>query len=203
MADMVIWALLGYLCGSLPFSYWIGLRVLRTDIRRYGDGNPGATNVFRAGGRAWGVVALLLDYAKGVIPVAAARELGDLSGWALVPVAWSPIIGHGFSAFLRFRGGKSVAVTFGVWSALTMYRAPVVLGVCLTIAYAIVSVDAWAVILATIGLLAWALVAGWEAPLLAVWSGNALLLAWKHRRDLGRPVGLRPWVRRRVQSWRR
>lgn len=190
MADVLIWTLLSYLCGAMPFSYWIGLRVLRADASRRGAGDLGVA------GRGWALVAWLFDFAKGAIPVAAARDAGGLSGWEIVPIALAPIVGHLFSAFLRFRGGRSIAVTFGVWTALTLYQAPIVLAVGLTLAYALVSASGWAVMLAMLLLLGWALVAGWGAPLLATWSGNVLLMAWKYRRDLQQRVGLRPWVAR-------
>ena len=61
----LIWTFIGFLLGSLPFSVWLGRLVLRTDIRRYGDGNPGGTNVLRVGNRGLGVLVILLDMLKG------------------------------------------------------------------------------------------------------------------------------------------
>jgi hypothetical protein len=67
------------------FSYWIGLVALRRDIRTVGDGNPGASNLMRAGGKGWGILGLLLDYAKGIAPVLAARSVGGIEGSTLIP----------------------------------------------------------------------------------------------------------------------
>jgi acyl-phosphate glycerol 3-phosphate acyltransferase len=66
-----------FLLGSLPFSYWVARRVSGADLRAVGSGNPGATNVLRVAGKGPAAWALLLDIAKGVIPVAAAIELGE------------------------------------------------------------------------------------------------------------------------------
>src|SRR5215216_5631647 len=96
----VIWAGIGFLCGSLMFSYWIGRWVLHRDIREVGDGNPGATNLLKAGsganGIALGIFALLLDVLKGALPVAFAKYVLGMMGAPLAIVAVSPIFGHAF-----------------------------------------------------------------------------------------------------------
>jgi glycerol-3-phosphate acyltransferase PlsY len=188
--------LVGFLSGSLPFSVWIGRLIARTDIRRYGDGNPGATNAWRAGGWKAGVPALLLDYLKGAVPVSLAHFAAGLSEWWLVPVALAPIFGHAFSPFLRFRGGKAIAATFGAWTGLTIWAGPTVLGLSLGLAYALNATDAWSAVLGLFGLLAYLLASGASAPFLAVWVGNLALVLWKHRRDLRTPPRPRPWLRR-------
>ena len=115
-----VWFIIGFGCGALPFSVWVGRLALRTDIRSYGDHNPGATNVIRAGGWQWGALALLLDYFKGAIPVGVAHFFMGLEGMALAIVALAPVLGHAYSPFLGFRGGKAVAATFGIWTGLTL-----------------------------------------------------------------------------------
>ncbi len=196
VGPVVLWALVGFFSGSLPFSVWIGRLVARADVRRYGDGNPGATNAWRAGGWKAGVPALLLDYLKGAVPVSLAHFAAGLSEWWLVPVALAPIFGHAFSPFLRFRGGKAVAATFGAWTGLTIWAGPTALGLSLGLAYALNATDAWSAILGLFGLLAYLLASGAPAPWLAVWVGNFALVLWKHCRDLRTPPRPRPWLRR-------
>jgi acyl-phosphate glycerol 3-phosphate acyltransferase len=104
---------------------------LEVDIRQFGDGNPGGTNVWKAGGPRWGITAILLDGLKGLIPVSLALYQGEVSGWWVFPVSLAPIMGHVFSPFLNFRGGKALATTFGVWTALTLYQVPIVFGISL------------------------------------------------------------------------
>ena len=72
---LIFWTLLAFLCGSIPFSLLVGFWLLEVDIRRYGDGNPGAANVIRVGGWRVGMLATLLDSFKGAAPVGAASYL--------------------------------------------------------------------------------------------------------------------------------
>lgn len=103
---------LSFLVGSIPFGlvFTIGSGV---DIRRTGSGNTGATNVLRAVGKKAAVLTLMGDLFKGVAAVALARTLG-LGPVAEGAAGLSAIIGHDFSVFLRFRGGKGVATSLGV-----------------------------------------------------------------------------------------
>jgi glycerol-3-phosphate acyltransferase PlsY len=203
----LIWTALAFLAGSAPFSVWMVRLLLDDDVRRYGDGNPGARNAWKAGGWCVGLPALLLDYLKGAVPVGLAHFAAGLSGWSLVPVALAPVAGHAVSPFLGFRGGKALAVTFGVWTVLTLGEAPTVLGLLFALWLAVLSNDAWAVMLGMLGLLIYLLLRSlvwpgqWQdlAPyLLAVWGGNLLILASKQRQELHQPVRLRPWLAKRV-----
>jgi glycerol-3-phosphate acyltransferase PlsY len=199
MIALLIWITGSFLAGALPFSVWIGRLVLRTDIRRYGDGNPGATNVLRSGSRGWAAVALLLDSFKGAIPVGLAYFGAGLSGWSLIMVTIAPVLGHAFSPFLGFRGGKAVAVTFGVWAGLTLWVGPTILGLGLGLWFAIVAVDGWAMMLAMATWLIYLLVRQPEPSFLMIWAANTLILAWKHRTDLGRWPGLRSRLKSKRQ----
>jgi glycerol-3-phosphate acyltransferase PlsY len=181
---MPLWFILAFLSGSLPFSVWVGKIALGKDIQQYGDKNPGSANVFRAGSKFWGAVALLLDFLKGAIPVAIAYSLFQLEGWALTAVALAPILGHAFSPFLKFRGGKALAVTFGVWCGLTLWLVPTLLGISFAVWLKAVKVAGLAVVLGLLSLLPALL---WLQPpfaWFAIWLGNTIILAWKHRPDL-------------------
>lgn len=188
----IFWIIISFFCGALPFSVWVGQLVLRRDIRAYGDGNPGAANVFRAGNKKWGVLAILLDGFKGAIPVGIAHYLVGLDGWGLTAVAIAPILGHAFSPFLRFRGGKALAVTFGVWLGLTLWWGPTALGLAFAFWLWLLTVEGWAVLAGMLTFLGVLLLVGVSPALLGAWLGNALILAWKHREDLRKKVGIRP-----------
>jgi glycerol-3-phosphate acyltransferase PlsY len=182
MITNFLFVLLAFLSGSLPFSVWIGRWALQTDIRGVGDGNPGATNVWKAGSKAWGVLAVLLDFAKGAVPVAIFHYgLGGEGGW-LTAVSLAPILGHAFSPFLRFRGGKALAVTFGVWTGLTLWFGPTVLGVAFAVWLIILRKDVGAVLLGMGTLLLVLLLVTPDPVYIWVWVGNFLILAWKHRK---------------------
>jgi acyl phosphate:glycerol-3-phosphate acyltransferase len=115
------WLLLGlaYVLGSLPTSYLAGRWVRGIDLRKHGSGNLGATNAFRILGWRAAAPVVAVDVAKGLVPTAL-FPLWDgsaASGWALAYGA-SAIVGHVFSVFVGFRGGKGVATSAGVFLAL-------------------------------------------------------------------------------------
>jgi len=138
------WIAAGLVLGSIPFSLWIGKIFLHTDIRRYGDGSPGATNLARAGSKTLYVIAALLEAFKGTVPVWLAQLLSGITGWELAAVAVAPVMAHAFSPFLKFRGGMGVATTFGVWLALTGWLGPVVLALCIGLMFIIQKNWVWA-----------------------------------------------------------
>ncbi len=192
----LIWVLVGFLLGAIPFSVWLGKLVLHTDIRRYGDGNPGATNVFRAGNVGVGLLAVCLDMLKGAAPVALARYVFGATGWGLVAVTVAPILGHAFSPFLRFRGGKALAAAFGAWTAHTVPFGPFVMGFSVLAFHKLQTIPGWAVMAALVVLLGFLLLTDAGRPLLAAWVATGILLAWTHRADLRRRPELRPGVKK-------
>ena len=143
----ILWTAIAFLSGSLPFAVWLGLLFARADVRQYGDGNPGTANAWRAGGWRVGVLTLVLDWLKGALPVGLAHFVGHIAGPGLVPVALAPVLGHAFTPFLGFRGGKAVAVTFGIWTGLLPGEGPVILGLLLTLFYFVQTNSSWAVML--------------------------------------------------------
>jgi acyl phosphate:glycerol-3-phosphate acyltransferase len=106
-----------YLVGSVPFGYVVGRVFYRRDIRAQGSGNIGAMNALRTLGRGGAIAVLLLDALKGFVPtVWAATAFPGQPVGALVAAA--AVLGHCFSPWLRFRGGKGVATSFGALFAL-------------------------------------------------------------------------------------
>ncbi|BDI30789.1 glycerol-3-phosphate acyltransferase 2 [Capsulimonas corticalis] len=106
--------LLSYLCGSIPIGLITGKMVKGIDIREYGSGNIGATNVWRTLGPVCGSIVFAADVAKGLIPVVAAHHLPHISPWFIVFTGLAAITGHNASPFLKFKGGKGVATSVGV-----------------------------------------------------------------------------------------
>jgi glycerol-3-phosphate acyltransferase PlsY len=188
----LFWTLVGFFLGSIPFSLVLGKFLAKTDIRMLGDGNPGGTNAFKAGGAKAGIPAILLDMLKGFLPVYLAQKYG-LAGWSLVPVCLAPILGHAFSPFLRFRGGKALGPTAGAWIGLVgLWVFPIygVLAIPLTVFQ---SEDAWSANAGMIALLGYSILFG-ETWMVAFAALNAILIAWTHRRTLVHPPQLRAWV---------
>jgi glycerol-3-phosphate acyltransferase PlsY len=192
MLDLIFWTLIGFLLGSIPFSLLIGRMIAKKDIRTVGDGNPGGTNAIKAGGLKAGIPAILLDISKGFLPVFLAQKYG-LMGWSLIPVGLAPILGHAFSPFLRFRGGKALGPTGGVWLGLVgLWAFPIYAALALP-ATMIQSEDAWSANAGMLSLLGYAVLFG-EPWLVAFTVLNAFLIAWTHRRSLAHPPQLRSWV---------
>jgi glycerol-3-phosphate acyltransferase PlsY len=108
---------LGYLIGSLPFSFLVG-KLRGVDLRTVGSGNTGASNVWRTCGFKWFVVALSLDVLKGFVPTALAYRVLHVDPLATALVGLAAMVGHVYPAFLRFKGGKAVATTGGVMFAI-------------------------------------------------------------------------------------
>src|SRR3989338_148119 len=99
-----------YLIGSIPTAYWMGRLCKGIDIRRHGSGNVGATNAFRVLGKIPGSIVLLVDVLKGAVAV---TIVGDLFGLehvgSRVLLAVAVVMGHNWTIFLNFKGGKGIA----------------------------------------------------------------------------------------------
>lgn len=194
---MVPYALipLAFLCGSLPFSVWLGKSLLGVDVRKFGDGNPGAANAFRTGNKLLGLLVLLLDISKAAAPVGWAYFNLEIRGFPMLLIAIAPILGHVFSPFLGFKGGKALATALGVWIGLSIWKLslPAVAGVSLGIA--LFTPPGWAVLFALGSILAVLLLWLPDPLLLSVWVCQVVILAWTHRVDLRRGIHLRPWLK--------
>ena len=129
---IILYVVLEYFCGSLMFSYWLA-RLAKKDLTQVGDGNPGAFNLWHAAGFKLGLAGVVLDFLKGYFPLVILTEHHFIEGIEIIPVSLAAILGHMFSPFLHFRGGKAIAVTFGIWSALTGFEVSLVYAIILAI----------------------------------------------------------------------
>lgn len=113
---MILWAIFGYLLGSVPFGLVITRALGLGDLRQIGSGNIGATNVLRTGNKGAALATLLLDSGKGAIAVLLARHFGGET--AAILAGGAAFLGHCFPIWLRFKGGKGVATFLGTVIAL-------------------------------------------------------------------------------------
>jgi glycerol-3-phosphate acyltransferase PlsY len=118
-----------YLCGSLSFAYWAG-RLNGKDLRLHGSGNLGATNAGRVLGWNWFALVFTLDIAKGLAPVLLSHQAHD--PWLPIAVAAAAVLGHVFTCFHGFKGGKAVATSLGVLIGLAPPAAGIIFGSWLT-----------------------------------------------------------------------
>jgi acyl phosphate:glycerol-3-phosphate acyltransferase len=114
--------LVAYGLGSVPFSFLVARLFGVADVRRVGSGNVGATNVLRTAGPSAGILAFLLDAAKGAIAVLVVRTIGG-EGWVPAASAVAAVVGHMYPVWLRFEGGKGVATGFGAFLPLAPLAA--------------------------------------------------------------------------------
>ncbi|MCK9329771.1 MAG: glycerol-3-phosphate 1-O-acyltransferase PlsY [Candidatus Cloacimonetes bacterium] len=124
--------------GSIPFAYIYGKLFRNIDIRNFGSGNIGATNVLRILGKKAGIIVLILDMLKGFLPVFIVKEILQWNmeyAWLPVLIGIFAILGHTFTIFLLFKGGKGVATAAGVFLALT----PIVLLIAFSFFIAVVA----------------------------------------------------------------
>lgn len=184
MISVVLWVFIAYLFGSLPTGFVITKLVKGIDIREHGSGNPGATNVNRTIGPAWGTLTFVIDILKGFIPVfLAAKFIG--SGPLLLLVALAAVAGHMWTVFLNFQGGKGVATSAGIFFALL----PLPTACAFVIFTAIVAATGYVSLgsmLAAISLTVIAFLT--KQPLfLSVFAlAVCLLIIFKHRPNIGR-----------------
>ena len=182
MADIVVVAL-GYLLGSVPFAFLVARRG-GVDLRETGSGNVGAANVLRTRGLARGLAAAGLDAAKGALAVVLAQRLAD---GAAAPVAagLAAVIGHIYPVWLRFRGGKGVATTGGMFAVLAPVAVVIAAVAFVLTAAATRYVSAGSV--AAAATLAAATIASDAPAAVAVGSAvAAVMIIHRHRRNLGR-----------------
>ena len=186
--------LIAFACGSLPFSVWTARLLTGKDVRTYGDGNPGAANAFRTGSPLAGLLALMLDISKATVPVGLAYFNLGIRGLPMFLIAIAPMLGHMFSPFLRFRGGKALATTLGIWIGLTLWKASLPCALGAVVGILLFTPPVWSVALGMSAVLATVWIALPDPLLFAVWAAQILLLAWTHRADLRQGLHLRPWL---------
>lgn len=116
-----------YLCGGIPFSYIAGKVTRGIDLREHGSGNLGASNTFRILGAGVAIPVLIMDIAKGYVPVVVALSLAKQAGvadhWLGVTAMFASILGHLYSPYLKFSGGKGIATSAGAFFGLAPWAA--------------------------------------------------------------------------------
>lgn len=173
-----------YLLGSVPFAI-ISSRVFGlADPRKYGSGNPGATNVLRSGNKAAALLTLVGDCLKGAVAVWAAQALGFSAAEAAL-AGLAAFFGHVFSLFLRFNGGKGVATALGVLLGISPWLALVSLGVWLATALITRYSSAAALAAAVSAPLAGHFLVGSPA-VVAMLLAMAAVLVWRHAANIRR-----------------
>ena len=177
----------------------MGNLLVRKDVRSMGDGNPGVVNAWKLGGWALGTLSLILEVSKSLVPVYFATSYLDQPsgiesqiGLALVAVA--PVVGHGWSPFLRFKGGKALAATWGSWIAITGGGAFPIGCILLGSIHAFQKNHAITVTLCVALFLVVFLPLQMQPFIALFWVANMIIIIWKHRAEYSDGIVLRKWV---------
>ncbi len=175
-------AVIAYLVGSIPFAVVVSRAMGLPDPRSFGSGNPGATNVLRSGSKAAAVLTLAGDALKGWLPVWVSVRMG-LEAEVVAIVALAAFLGHVFSVWLRFRGGKGVATAAGVVLALDWRVGLAALGAWLVVVVATRYSSLGAIVSAVVvpAVAYWLLGTG---PVFAASCAMCAVLVWRHEANI-------------------
>ena len=187
----IMFIVTAYLLGSIPFGKLIAKRVAHINITQRGSGNIGATNVARELGITWGLVTLLLDMLKGFLPVFLYAhyilQVGFEFEVCLSAIGLAALLGHQFSIFMRFRGGKGVATAIGIYLVISPLACLMAIIVFILTVYRwdFVSLGSMLAAIVMPGLLA---LFGKSQPLVTTSIIVAALICFKHKGNIKRLV---------------
>ena len=175
-----------YLLGAIPASYVAGRLAKGIDLREHGSGNLGATNTFRVLGAKVAAPVMLFDVLKGTFPVVAFSQWDNTADWRWeLAYGAAAIVGHVFSIYMRFRGGKGVATSAGVFGALAPVPLLAGFGAWLLVLKGMRMVSAASILAAlTVGILVWIVPTRTEVRWLGV--AMAAFIVFAHRGNVAR-----------------
>lgn len=186
----ILWISAGYLAGSLPTAYLVAKKFRNVDIRSFGSGNVGATNLGRLMGKRWAVFASVVDMLKGGVPVTVVNLVGyDDSLVSLVAIA--AVLGHNYPVWLNFKGGKGVATTYGTMFFVCPWVSFVAVPCAGMVWYMTLKISGYvsfASILSLFSLSVFLLTFGSSLALGGAAFFLAVLSSWRHRSNLFRIV---------------
>jgi glycerol-3-phosphate acyltransferase PlsY len=178
---------LSYLLGATPTSYWVGKAAHGLDLREHGSGNLGATNALRVLGWRSALPVVIVDTAKGFVPVWWFAELAGVGfAWTLA-FGTAAIVGHMFSLWVGFRGGKGMATSAGVFLALAPWAVGVAFVVWLAVTFGTGYVSLASIVVSILlpPLIAFTPHQG-GSTLVGFSTALAAFVVWKHRSNIGR-----------------
>ncbi|MCF8144907.1 MAG: glycerol-3-phosphate 1-O-acyltransferase PlsY [Deltaproteobacteria bacterium] len=196
----IFFATAAYIVGSIPFGKLIAGYVAHIDITRRGSGNIGATNVAREIGMKWGIITLILDMLKGLVPMSVfalhTSESGTSYEIALAGIGLCALLGHMFPLFLKFRGGKGVATALGIY--LVMSPLSCLCGLILfLLVVAIWDFVSLGSLIAACAIPLFLILFGKPYPFIAVSLVMAVLICFKHRENI------RQLIRGEERKWKK
>lgn len=189
MRVAMFWMFVSYFIGSLPTGYLVARIFRGVDIRTVGSGSIGATNVRRLMGQGWAVFVTLVDMLKGALALLLTVESASSDPWLLSLSALAAVLGHNYPVWLKFRGGKGVATTYGTMFFIWPYNSFAIVLMSGALWYAVMTSTRYVSLASMVSLLAlpaffWMLDAPLPFILLALLL--ALLAMFRHRSNVSR-----------------
>jgi len=191
--SLSLWFFVSFFSASIPWSLIIGFIFSKQDIRTIGDKNPGGTNTLKLAGIKVGLLAISLDILKSFFPIYFAIIFG-FDGFQLAILCFAAIAGSIFSPFLKFNGGKSLAVTCGIWMAISSGIIGPLICLIMAFSHLIQKTHLWTILSGWLGILIWVLIFSLSVEYIVIFIINFILVMFKHKNEFNQKIILRNWV---------
>jgi len=181
--------IVSYFIGSFPTAYVVTRLMKGIDIRYAGSGNVGATNVHRVVGPGWGVFVAVIDVLKGALAVLITGASAVTAPWLLSLAGLSAVIGHNYPVWLKFKGGKGVATTYGVMFFLYPYESFAVTLMSAAVWYAVMKTTLYVSLASMVSLMSFPLffwMLGAPVPFILMSFALAVLCIYRHSSNIER-----------------
>ena len=191
--SLLFWILISFVSASVPWSLILGYIFSNKDIRTVGDKNPGGTNTLKLSGIKVGLMAIFLDISKSFFPVYFSLFYGFV-GYELILICLAAISGSIFSPFLKFNGGKSLAVSCGIWLAISSGIIGPLICLMMAFSHLIQKTHIWTILFGWLGILIWVLIFSFEFEYVIIFFINFILVMYKHRKEFNQKIIFRNWI---------
>ncbi len=191
--SIAFWILISFVSASVPWSLILGYIFSNKDIRTVGDKNPGGTNTLKLSGIKVGLMAIFLDISKSFFPVYFSLFYGFV-GYELILICLAAISGSIFSPFLKFNGGKSLAVSCGIWLAISSGIIGPLICLMMAFSHLIQKTHIWTILFGWLGILIWVLIFSFELEYVIIFFINFILVMYKHRKEFNQKIIFRNWI---------
>ena len=191
--SLVFWILISFVSASVPWSLILGYIFSKKDIRTVGDKNPGGTNTLKLSGIKVGLMAIFLDISKSFFPVYFSLFYGFI-GYELILICLAAISGSIFSPFLKFNGGKSLAVSCGIWLAISSGIIGPLICLMMAFSHSVQKTHIWTILFGWLGILIWVLIFSFELEYVIIFFINFILVMYKHRKEFNQKIIFRNWI---------
>ena len=191
--SLVFWILISFVSASVPWSLILGYIFSNKDIRTVGDKNPGGTNTLKLSGIKVGLMAIFLDISKSFFPVYFSLFYGFVD-YELILICLAAISGSIFSPFLKFNGGKSLAVSCGIWLAISSGIIGPLICLMMAFSHLVQKTHIWTILFGWLGILIWVLIFSFELEYVTIFFINFILVMYKHRKEFNQKIIFRNWI---------